>query len=88
LEGPHQRQVDLSLFKSFALTETLKMQFRAECYNISNTPNFAQPVHDYSTVTPDPEHPGQLLPGNFGKIQYVTQGTFPRVWQFALKLNF
>lgn len=75
IEGPHQRQVDLSLFKTFALTEALKMQFRAESYNISNTPNFAQPVHDISS-------------GSFGQIQYVTKGTFPRVWQFALKLNF
>ncbi|HTR25540.1 MAG TPA: TonB-dependent receptor [Terriglobales bacterium] len=75
IEGPHQRQVDLSLYKSFKLTEAVKMQFRAECYNISNTPNFAQPVHDMSSIS-------------FGQIQYVNFGTFPRVWQFALKFKF
>jgi len=73
--GPHQRQVDLSLLKDFPIKESVKMQFRAECYNISNSPNFAQPVHDLSSST-------------FGQIQYVNFGTFPRVWQFALKVTF
>jgi hypothetical protein len=74
--GPHQRQVDLSLIKDFPIKESLKMQFRAECYNISNTPNFAQPVNDLSQAS------------TFGQIKAVNFGTFPRVWQFALKLNF
>jgi Carboxypeptidase regulatory-like domain len=85
--GPHQRQVDLSLYKNFNFTEAVKMQFRAECYNVSNSPNFAEPTHDLSVVTFNSD--GTVKdPGSFGQIQYVNAGTFPRVWQFALKFSF
>src|SRR6202522_2735140 len=38
--GPHFRDVDLSLFKNFPVTERVNLQFRVETFNISNTPNF------------------------------------------------
>ncbi len=40
LFGPDFRHVDLSLFKTFPVTERVNVQFRIECFNISNTPNF------------------------------------------------
>lgn len=40
LRGPGVADLDLSLFKSVALTERLKLQFRAEVFNIVNHPNF------------------------------------------------
>jgi hypothetical protein len=45
LVGPGTRQVDLALSKSFALTETPRraLEFRAELFNISNTPQFNNP---------------------------------------------
>jgi hypothetical protein len=42
--GPHQRRVDFSLFKNFSYREKAKLQFRAEIFNITNTPNFSNPV--------------------------------------------
>jgi len=41
--GPHTRRADFSLFKNFNLPEKMTLQFRAEVYNISNTPNFMTP---------------------------------------------
>jgi hypothetical protein len=43
LFGPCMRNLDLSLSKSFAITETLRLQVRAESFNFTNTPAFGQP---------------------------------------------
>jgi hypothetical protein len=43
LVGPGTRQVDLSLFKSFAFMEKRRLEFRAEAFNVSNTPQFNNP---------------------------------------------
>jgi hypothetical protein len=32
--------VDLSLFKDFRVSESKRVQFRAECFNTLNHPNF------------------------------------------------
>lgn len=40
LFGPDFRHVDLSIFKDFPVTERVRLQFRAESFNISNTPSF------------------------------------------------
>jgi hypothetical protein len=41
--GPGINSVDMSLFKSFLLTEKFKLEFRAEAFNIGNHPQYAQP---------------------------------------------
>ncbi|HEV2664224.1 MAG TPA: TonB-dependent receptor [Blastocatellia bacterium] len=43
VSGPNFRTVDLSLNKSFALTERLNLQFRAEAFNVLNRTNFDLP---------------------------------------------
>lgn len=43
LLGPRQRNLDFSLFKEFSLTERVKMQFRAEIFNIFNVVNYTNP---------------------------------------------
>lgn len=44
LTGPGRTNLDLSLSKSFRITETKYLQFRAESFNFSNTPAFGQPA--------------------------------------------
>jgi len=41
--GPRLATVDFSAFKNFKFTEQLKLQFRAEFFNILNHPNLAAP---------------------------------------------
>ena len=43
LYGPGTRQIDLSLFKSFAFAESRRIEFRAEAFNAFNTPQFNNP---------------------------------------------
>ncbi len=73
--GPHFRHFDLSLFKDFQLTEFLKLQARAESYNLTNTPNFGQPSATLGTTS-------------FATISSTRTGSTPRLLQFALRLSF
>ncbi len=82
--GPHQRDVDLSMNKDFAIVEKLKAQFRAECFNISNTANFGAPNGGMSAGGPGGGGPNPF----YGQITSVNYGSNPRQFQFALKLLF
>ena len=43
LEGPGFKNVDLSLLKNIPFSEKFRLQFRAEFFNVFNTPQFAVP---------------------------------------------
>ncbi len=75
LFGPHYRHFDPSVFKNFALTEHLNLQARLEVFNISNTPNFAQPAAAFPSAT-------------FGTITATRTGSTPRQVQGSLRLSF
>ena len=79
LFGPHFRHIDMSIFKDFPITERVSMQFRAEAYNISNTPSYY--FNDGS---------GNVQLGNsaFGTVSNTDPNYNPRQFQFALKLQF
>jgi hypothetical protein len=53
LYGPGTKQVDLSAFKNFQFTsdQALRMQFRAEIFNILNTPQFNNPGTSIGSAT-------------------------------------
>jgi hypothetical protein len=76
LIGPGLTTVDMSLFKTTAISEALKAQFRVECFNLLNHANFGMPV--VSTFSG-----GQVSP-TAGAISYTT--TSQRQIQFGLKL--
>lgn len=44
LRGPGYSNVDFSIFKDTDITEKLRIQFRAEVFNIFNHPNFSNPL--------------------------------------------
>ncbi|HMF76342.1 MAG TPA: carboxypeptidase regulatory-like domain-containing protein [Bryobacteraceae bacterium] len=75
LHGPNFRHVDLSVFKNFPLGEARNIQFRAECFNISNTPSFAAPN-------------ASLGGTQFGQITGLNVNYTPREFQLVLKFQF
>ena len=67
------QQVDLSLHKNTSLTERLTLQFRAEAFNLTNTPVFSPPNTTYGAA-------------GFGTVS--SQANQPRIVQFGMKLIF
>jgi hypothetical protein len=89
LYGPHYRHVDLSLFKNFPVYRESFLQFRAECFNIINTTNFANPNNTLQS-NPDTANPDlyAVTPNNVGTITTTSANYNPRLFQFALKYQF
>ena len=74
--GPGQRNFDISLSKRTPLgwlTDGSNMEIRAEFFNAFNTPQFANPVANFSSAT-------------FGRISNTSVS--PRIIQLAAKFNF
>ena len=72
VRGPAYRDLDFALVKNTKLFRETDLQFRAEMFNITNTPAFSQPNGSYGATA-------------FGSITSTT--TDPRVMQFALRLS-
>jgi hypothetical protein len=65
--------VDLSLFRVFPIGERVRVEFRAEAFNTTNTPVWGAPVVNFANP-------------NFGRVLNVANT--PRQLQGALKLSF
>lgn len=70
--GPGFINVDVSAMKNFQLSERVRLQFRAEGFNVANHANFGLPISD-------------LASPNYGRILSASQA---RLGQLALKLMF
>jgi hypothetical protein len=72
LRGPGHFSTNVSLQRNFKFTETMRLQFRAEGFNVFNRANFTTPV-------------SILGAANFGRLVAAEDA---RQMQFALKLYF
>jgi hypothetical protein len=71
--GPGEGNFDLSVFKTVAVKERFKAEFRAEALNALNTPLFSNPNTLFGS-------------SNFGKLVYQTNT--PRELQLGLRFKF
>ena len=91
LYGPHLRRTDLSVVRLFPIYDQIKLQFRVECFNFTNTPNFNLPNGQLSSYSATPDANGRFEAtnsGNFGNITSTSPGSAARQFQFALKVLF
>jgi hypothetical protein len=72
VNGPGYHALDLMAGKTFSLRERLGVEFRAEAFNLTNTPPLGNPNGSFGTAA-------------FGSI---TTALDPRVFEFVLKLVF
>jgi hypothetical protein len=91
LRGPGQVNVDASLFRTFRVTERVNAQFRAQVFNASNTPHFANPGSNVGSLLLNPNGTVNNL-GGFTVISSTTgngrEGVDQRVFQLALRVSF
>jgi hypothetical protein len=82
---------DLGLFRQIAFTERWNLQFRAEAFNFTNTPHFANPGGNVSNLTLNPDGSVRSL-GGFTEITGTTslgrEGIDERQIRFGLRLSF
>lgn len=77
LRGPGLINADMGIFRRFQPTERLSVQFRAEAFNVTNTPHFATPTASISS-------------SNFGVVTGMAntgrEGNDQRVFRLGLRL--
>ena len=73
VRAPGIRTIDFSLFKSFTRTERVRLQYRAEAFNLTNSPLFGPPNAAFGGPS-------------FGAI--ANRVNAPRQIQMALRLDF
>lgn len=81
--SPPTRNVDFSIFKDFPIKERFRLQFRAESFNIANTPQFNAPDSNYADCSPV----NGACTGKFGQVTSTATGSERHV-QFQLRLLF
>jgi carboxypeptidase family protein/TonB-dependent receptor-like protein len=78
MRGPGVVNLDMSLFRTFKLAQKLDLQFRAEAFNVTNTPHFGLPDGDVNS-------------SNFGQILSLNSDLAAgasRQFRFGLRLSF
>ena len=96
LRSPSTQQLNLGISKNFNFTETAKLQFKVDGFNLFNTPQFSTPNtncdadrQQFLNNNPATLNPAYLTcrDTNFGRIQ-GTNGYTNRQFQFGLRLEF
>ena len=91
LYGPGLANVDVGLFREFAVTERWKVQFRAEAFNFTNTPHFGNPGANVSNLQLNADGSVRNL-GGYTEITGLQStgrdGIDERVFRFGIRISF
>jgi hypothetical protein len=86
VRGPGQHNLDMAVERLFPVTEKSSFRFRAEFFNLTNTPQFGNPNTGlgYGLAS----LPNPVASSGFGQINGEQGGPHPRIIQFAAKYLF
>jgi hypothetical protein len=91
MRGPGFANVDLSVHRQFNFRDRWSMQLRAEVFNLTNTPHFANPSANVSNLQLNPDGSIRNL-GGFSSITGTANsgrdGIDERVIRFGVRLGF
>jgi hypothetical protein len=76
LRGPGLSNLALSLFKNFAVTETIKTQLRLQAYNVTNTAHFANPDSNLSRGAAQFGRINSTVPFSYRQVELGLRVTF------------
>jgi len=85
VRGPGQHNMDLAIERIFPVKKGSSFLFRAEFFNLTNTPQFGNPNTNLGYGNP---LLAQTASASFGKINSEADGPHPRIIQFAAKYRF
>lgn len=83
LRGPGLFNLDASLVRDFTIKERLTLEFRAEAYGLTNTPQFGNPGANVSSAT---FVGGEIT--SYNGYDTISSASGQRQVRFALKLSF
>jgi len=85
LRGPGIVNIDASIFRDFPIGERFKLQFRAESFNLTNTPAFNNPGATVSSAT---RNAAGVITNLNGFTEITGAALTERQFRFALKFTF
>ena len=86
VRGPGQHSMDFAVERIFPVKGEHNLRFRAEVFNLTNTPQFGNPNNSLGYGDPSLANP--IANVTFGRITGEQGGPHPRIIQFAMKYQF
>jgi len=80
LHSPHLFDIDASIFRRFPIRERMNIEFRAEAFNLTNTPQYNRPVQDFTNAAF-----GSVIAANGTQSVLVNNS---RALQFSMRFQF
>ena len=91
MRGPGEVNVDFGVSRVFRLNERASLQFRAESFNFTNTPHFANPGGNVSNLVLNSDGSVKNLAG-FAQVTAIAtnarDGIDERQFRFTLRISF
>jgi hypothetical protein len=94
LRGPGTFNWDMGLFRDFAIKERFHIQFRAEVFNLTNTPHWANPDNYIGDANSIDQRTGRVIdPGAFmtldnGVTDLAREGIDERQFRLGIRIQF